>query len=95
MGGNSYGRTRVDDRRSKNGREGEEWMKRLANNIRKKSDKCEETITNREPSTLSVLNLIKCHPLKNNSFTLQPGSHLANTHILSQYPNKSAPTPVY
>lgn len=53
-------------------------MESSANNFRKKQDKCGATINNGEPGALSELSLIKYHPLKNNSFTPQPGSHLAH-----------------
>ena len=55
-------------------------MESSANNFRKKQDKCGATINNGEPGALSELSLIKYHPLKNNSFTPQPGSHLAHAH---------------
>lgn len=54
------------------------WWKTQQTTL-EKNEKCGETINNGEPGALSVLSLIKYHPLKNNSFTPQPGSHLAYT----------------
>lgn len=48
--------------------------------LEKNFDKCGETINNGEPNLLSILSQIKYHPLKNNSFTPQPGSYLAHRH---------------
>lgn len=68
--------------------------------LEKKFDKCGETINNGEPNLLSILSQIKYHPLKNNSFTPQPGSYLAHRHTHTQtqahtHPNKCTPTPLY
>lgn len=68
--------------------------------LEKKFDKCGETINNGEPNLLSILSQIKYHPLKNNSFTPQPGSYLAHRHTHAQtqahtHPNKCTPTPLY
>lgn len=64
--------------------------------LEKKFDKCGETINNGEPNLLSILSQIKYHPLKNNSFTPQPGSYLAHRHTHAHtHPNKCTPTPLY
>lgn len=71
---------RAKDGGSENEGVGEERSGSSANNFRKKLDKCGEAINNGVAGAVSVFCLIKYYTLKNNSFTPQPGSHLAYSH---------------